>query len=88
MCIYIYIYTHDGLRPMLAPMIRPQKTMTVMTLGTMPRAGLVCTPGPRYKISRYNIFAKVWVAQKHLLIGNYRSGIRLSKGWVQQKLES
>ena len=42
------------------------------------------TPGPRYKISRYKTFAKGWVAQKHLLIGNYRSGVRLSKGWVRK----
>ena len=42
------------------------------------------TPGPRYKISPYKTFAKGWVAQKHLLIGNYRSGVRFSKGWVRK----
>ena len=42
------------------------------------------TPGPRFKISRYNTFAKGWVAQKHFLIGNYRSVVRLSKGWVRK----
>ena len=45
---------------------------------------LVLTPGPRYKISHYKTFAKGWVAQKHLLIGNYRSGVRFSKGWVRK----
>ena len=48
--------------------------------------GRVCkgTPSSHSKNSLSKICSKGWVAQKHCLIGNYRSGVIFSKGWVRK----
>ena len=74
--IYIYIYTFG---PATTPGFETL-TSRFMTWGLED----LSTPSPRYKISRCKTFAKGWVAQKYILIGNYRSGVIFSKGWVRK----
>ena len=74
-CIYIYIYIHIMYVCMYTSNSykEPQTSGTRQepfdeTSGGLTMRGALNTPGSHSKISRYNIFAKGWVAQKTFVL--------------------